>query len=69
MAWNYVLINHSQKDMKTIIFSSVWLYVMKILNESNWHESDNIEMVYEEDHKNYLYNLVKNVGYTHDSMI
>jgi hypothetical protein len=42
---------------------------MKLLNENNWHESDNIEMVYEEDHKNYLYNLVKNVGYTHDSMI
>jgi hypothetical protein len=69
MVWNYVLINHSQKDMKTIIFSSVWLYVMKILNESNWHESDNIEMVYEEDHRDYLYRLVKNVGYTHDSML
>jgi hypothetical protein len=69
MAWNYVLINHSQKDMKTIIFSSVWLYVMKILNESNWHESDNIEMVYEEDHRDYLYRLVKNVGYTYDSML
>jgi hypothetical protein len=55
--------------MKTIIFSSVWLYVMKILNENNWHESDNIEMVYEEDNKNYLCNLVKNVGYTHDLMI
>ena len=68
MAWNYVLINHSRKDMKTIIFSSVWLYVMKILNESNWHESDNIEMVYEEDHRDYLCRLVKNVGYTHDSM-
>ena len=68
MSWNYILINHSRKDMKTIIFSSVWSYIIKLLNESDWHESDDVQMVYEEDHWNYLYNLVKNEKYTHDSM-
>ena len=68
MVWNYVLINHSRKDMKTIIFSSAWAYVMKIFHENDWYKSDNIEMVYEEDHKDYLCCLVKNVGYTHDFM-
>lgn len=67
MTYNYVLINHTCREIKIVGFSTVWVYIVKLINESDWLESDHVEMVYEGDKIEYIKNLIKE-GYIHDSM-
>jgi hypothetical protein len=63
MGFSYVLINHTRKVIEDISLYSAWKKMHHLTKTQGWEETDEVEMIFEENNWDRIAKLVVTRGY------
>jgi hypothetical protein len=63
MGWRYILVNHTRKVIEDMSLYNAWKLMNHLMKTQGWEESDNVEIIYEENEWDRIGKLVVAEGY------
>ena len=63
MGWRYILVNHTRKVIEDASLYSAWKRMHHLAKTQGWEETDDVEIIFEENNWDRIAKLVVTEGY------
>jgi len=63
MGWRYILVNHTRKVIEDISLYGAWKQMHHLMKAQGWEETDDVEIMFEENNWEHIGKLVMKEGY------